>query len=119
VGSAPHRDAILTDAERGRRARPVRRCTRNARDELDSALRVIAPDSFTFQRCETAWMISAARTASGRFLKTGIKRRTVTTISTAATSAEASERAPAPSFTADCGESWSTLATVAGARAFV
>ena len=47
-------------------------------------------------------MISAASTASGRSLKSGVNSRTVTRISAAATSGETSERAPAPSLTADC-----------------
>ena len=47
-------------------------------------------------------MISAASTASGRSLNTGVRTSTVTRISTAATSGDSSERAPAPSLTADC-----------------
>ena len=47
-------------------------------------------------------MINAANTASGRFLNSGVSTSTVIRISTAAINGEISERAPAPSFTADC-----------------
>ena len=47
-------------------------------------------------------MISAARTASGRFLNSGVRATTVTTANTVGDERRASERAPAPSLTADC-----------------
>ena len=60
--------------------------------------RFISP---TFIRWETAWMISAASTASGRSVNRGVNATTVTRLSTAAMTGDISVRAPAPSLTAD------------------
>ena len=55
----------------------------------------------TFIRCETAWMISAASTASGRSVNSGVSAMTVTRLSAAAMIGDTWVRAPAPSLTAD------------------
>ncbi len=51
--------------------------------------------------CQTAWMISAARTDSGRVANSGVRNSSVMTVATQATRFETWVWAPAPSFTAE------------------
>ena len=51
--------------------------------------------------CQTAWMMSAASTASGRLVKTGVRSRSVTIVAAQVTRLATCERAPAASLTAD------------------
>jgi len=51
--------------------------------------------------CQTAWMMRAASTASGRLVKSGVRKSRVTIVAAQATRLATCVRAPAPSFTAD------------------
>ena len=51
--------------------------------------------------CQTAWMINAASTASGSVVNKGVRKSTVTIVTTQVTRFVTWERAPAPSLTAE------------------
>ena len=51
--------------------------------------------------CQTAWMIRAASTASGKVVKRGVRKSRVTIVTAHATRSATWVRAPAPSLTAE------------------